>query len=217
MSRRGLRAGLAGAGAVLVTAALLSAGPAAGQPPSGPVVAGPIPGSPRRLPARVRGGEWHLGAGGRLSARRAGALRGTVPDRVLPLVALLTRRWLLVLSMGSAAAALTLLPFTTSVPVLFGIMVVAGFGLGVGQPVTLAWVAARAPRDVRGTAVGVRLSGNRLGQTVIPAVVGGLAGALGLGALFLSPAVLLALGGSLVVRARFDEAQPGSGATADWP
>lgn len=45
MSRRGLRACLAGAGAVLVTAALLSAGPAVGQPPSGPVVAGPIPGA----------------------------------------------------------------------------------------------------------------------------------------------------------------------------
>lgn len=123
---------------------------------------------------------------------------------MLPLIRLLTRRWVLVLSMATAAAALAVLPFTTSVPVLFLIMAVAGFGLGLGQPVTLAWVAARAPREIRGTAMSVRLSGNRLGQTVIPAAVGGVAGALGLAALFLTPAALLAAGGALVLRARMD-------------
>jgi MFS family permease len=137
---------------------------------------------------------------------------------MLPLVALLSRRWVLVVSMGTAAAALAMLPFTTALPVLFGIMVAAGFGLGLGQPITLAWVAARAPRDVRGTALGIRLSGNRLGQTVLPAAVGALAGALGLAALFLSPAALLALGSALVVRARFDGEPPqGTGPTGSGP
>ena len=122
---------------------------------------------------------------------------------MLPLVAALTRRRLLALSMLLAAAALCAVPFTGSVPVLYGLMVFTGLGLGLGQPLTLTWVADRAPPEVRGTAIGIRLSGNRLGQTVLPPAIGGIAGAAGLAVAFVSPALLLAIAGTFVLRSRF--------------
>lgn len=127
---------------------------------------------------------------------------------MLRLVAALTRRRLLALSMLIAAAGLAAIPLLDSIPALYAMMVVIGWGLGLGQPITLAWVAGQAPREIRGTAMSVRLSGNRLGQAVVPAAVGGIAGATGLAVVFFSPAVLLAIGGTLVLRSRFaaDEA-----------
>lgn len=120
---------------------------------------------------------------------------------MLRLIAALTRQRLLALSMLLAAAGMASLPLLHDTRALFAAMVVVGFGLGLGQPITLAWVAGQAPREIRGTAMSVRLSGNRLGQTVVPVAVGAIAGAGGLAAVFVSPAVLLALGGSLVLAA----------------
>lgn len=122
---------------------------------------------------------------------------------MLPLIQLLGRRWLLFGSILMPAVALGLLPITDSVAVLYVAMAVAGFGLGLGQPITLAWVADRAPADIRGTALGVRLSGNRLGQMVLPLAVGAIAGASGLGAVFVSMSVLLAISAMAVLTASF--------------
>jgi MFS family permease len=122
---------------------------------------------------------------------------------MLPLIAALTWRRLLAVSMLLAAAALCAVPFTDSVPMLYVLMAFAGLGLGLGQPLTLTWVADRAPPEVRGTAIGIRLSGNRLGQTVLPPAIGGLAGVTGLAAAFVSPALLLAIAGTFVLRTRF--------------
>lgn len=227
----GLAAGLAAGAALLAVSLLLLPGQLALRPPAGSVE---TPRNSRqavaevlRLPSMARAMFASLtvlsavdilvaylpayAEANGISVRMVGFLLATqgfaaLVSRIfmLTLIRLITRRWVLVSSMGAAAATLVVLPFTTWPPLLYGLMVVAGFGLGLGQPVTLAWVASQAPRDIRGTAMGIRLSGNRLGQTVIPAAVGGLGSALGLAALFLSPAVLLALGSALVVRARFD-------------
>jgi hypothetical protein len=100
------------------------------------------------------------------------------------------------------ALVLGLLPFVTWVPALYGIMGVSGLGLGLCQPITLGWVAGQVPREIHGTAMSVRLAGNRLGQTVVPLIVGALAGPAGVAAAFTGPAALLAVGGVLVHRAR---------------
>jgi MFS family permease len=121
----------------------------------------------------------------------------------LPLIRWLGRRQLLIWSMVLPAAALVALPALDHVALLYVAMIVIGFGLGLGQPVTLAWVASRAPSDVRGTAIGLRLSGNRLGQMVLPAVVGAVGGVLGLVAVFWALAVLLAASTTAVWRASF--------------
>ncbi len=113
---------------------------------------------------------------------------------------------LLVLSIACAAAALGLLPAIGSVPVLFMLMVLIGLGLGLGQPLTMAWVAGRAPAGLRGTALGVRLSGNRLGQLSVPVAVGAVAGATGIAAIFLTLCGMLAGSALLVARKPFDRA-----------
>ena len=116
-----------------------------------------------------------------------------------PMTRIVGRGRLLVISTALPAVALALLPLVGSVPIVFAIMAVAGFGLGMGQPLSLSWIAQTAPPDMRGTAVGVRLSGNRLGQVAIPAVVGGVVGSTGIGAVFVAMAVMLA--GSSVLTA----------------
>jgi MFS family permease len=123
---------------------------------------------------------------------------------MLPLLRLLGRRWLLASSMIATASALAVLPLAgADTTVLFVLMGCAGIGLGLGQPLTMSWVAGRAPSGTRATALGVRLTANRLGQLVLPAAVGVVAGAAGVSAIFVALGVLLATSGTLVVRAGF--------------
>ncbi len=111
-----------------------------------------------------------------------------------------SRRQLLTVCLAIPAAALAVVPLSGSVPLLFVLMIVSGLGLGLCQPVTLEWVAGKVSRQARGTAMSVRLAGNRLGQMVVPLVVGALAGSTGLAAAFVGPAALLMTSGILVQR-----------------
>jgi predicted MFS family arabinose efflux permease len=123
---------------------------------------------------------------------------------MLPLLRLLGRRWLLASSMIATASSLAVLPLAgADTTVLFVLLGCAGIGLGLGQPLTMSWVAARAPSGTRATALGVRLTANRLGQLVLPAAVGVVAGAAGVSAIFVALGALLVTSGTLVVRARF--------------
>lgn len=135
---------------------------------------------------------------GLLLSARAGA---SIVSRLfmLPLTRVFGRGRLLVLSTAVPALAIAPIPLLHSLPAVFALMVIAGFGLGLGQPLSLIWIAETAPTDMRGTAVGVRLSGNRLGQVVIPAIVGGIAGSAGVSTVFVAMAVMLA--GSSVLTA----------------
>ncbi|MEU7645504.1 MFS transporter [Streptomyces huasconensis] len=72
-----------------------------------------------------------------------------------------------------------------------------GFCLGVGQPLSMTTVVQAAPPGARSTALALRLTGNRLGQTAAPASAGLIAGTAGatapfvmLGALLLTAAIL---------------------------
>lgn len=130
---------------------------------------------------------------------------------IVPLRALFERGRLLALAMLLPAAAIVSFPFVAPLqPAMFALMAIVGFGLGLGQPLTASWVAARAPLELRGTAVGLRLSGNRLGQLLLPAAVGVAAGAAGVTAIFWSVGLMLTAGVLLVTGARFQEPAPGS-------
>jgi MFS family permease len=123
---------------------------------------------------------------------------------MLPLLRLLGRRWLLASSMIVTACALAVLPVMGArTPLLFGLMACAGVGLGLGQPVTMSWVVGRAPTAARATALGLRITANRLGQVVLPAAVGVLAGAAGVSAIFVAVGAMLTASGGLVLRAGF--------------
>lgn len=137
-----------------------------------------------------------------LSARAAASVLSRLV--MVPLISLLGRRHLLLMSVMLPAGALAAFPLLPSLPWYYAAMAVIGLGLGLGQPVTLSWVAGAAPRELRGTALGLRVSGNRLGQTVLPAVVGLVAGTTALGAVFYSLSAILAVSGTIVLRACFD-------------
>jgi MFS family permease len=84
------------------------------------------------------------------------------------------RERLLITSMLLAALATVCLPLVP-LPAMFVAMTLSGLGHGIGQPLTLAWVAAGATPGMRATAISVRLMGNRLGQVVVPLLAGSVA------------------------------------------
>jgi MFS family permease len=132
---------------------------------------------------------------------RAGA---TLASRVvisLPL-RVLGPRLLLATGLSVAAAAMLLVGVAPTDWVLAGLMIAFGLGIGIGQPLTISWVADRSPRAERATAIGIRLAGNRLALLTIPIVMGAIAGTAGIGLSFVTVALLLAAGAAGALRAR---------------
>ena len=135
------------------------------------------------LPALGEERAWAASLVGGLLALRAGSSMAT--RLVLGwLAARFERRTILIWSMGISAASLLALPIAGPVPLIALLMIGAGAGLGIGQPLTMAWVAALAPAGVRATLLSVRVMGNSVGEVLLPvaagsmAAVGGAAGVL---------------------------------------
>jgi MFS family permease len=114
------------------------------------------------------------------------------------LIRTLTRRWTFVGSLASGVVGLAMLPFVGAVGA-FVAMVLLGIGLGLSQPLTLSWVSTLAPPQLRGAAVGLRLSANRLAQTCLPITVALVAGS-GTTGVFLGTAGLMAAATTTVLR-----------------
>ncbi len=74
---------------------------------------------------------------------------------------------------------------------LAAVVFVAGFSLGIGQPLTMSLVSQKTQADERAMAVSARLMGNRIGQFMVPAAAGLIAAASGAGAVFIGLAILL--------------------------
>lgn len=123
-----------------------------------------------------------------------------------PLLVRLGRRRLLSLAMTTSAMALAAVAVPMPIWVAFVVLAVGGFGLGLGMPMTSAWVASRAPLGARGAALGLRLTGNRLSQLVVPAVLGLVASGLGPAAVFVAASGALVVGRQLVRSAPMDDA-----------
>lgn len=109
------------------------------------------------------------------------------------LVVLVGRGRLLVGSVAGAALGMALLPVPLPVWVLFPVVALMGFGLGVGQPMTMSWLAEATPPGLRGRAMSLRLTGNRLGQVVVPTAAGAFAATAGAPAVLWSTAAALGL------------------------
>lgn len=71
-----------------------------------------------------------------------------------------------------ASAAIALI---TDFVALAVVMVIAGLAMGIGQPVTMAWVSRISDPNRRGLSISIRLTSNRLGQVVVPALAGAIA------------------------------------------
>jgi MFS family permease len=109
----------------------------------------------------------------------------------------LGRKRLLVASLVLSTIALAAMAVPMPVLLLFVVMAVLGLGLGIGQPLTMSWLSAQAPAGQRGRALALRLAGNRVGQVVLPSVIGVAAAGVGAMGVFLASAA--AVGGTLLL------------------
>jgi MFS family permease len=93
----------------------------------------------------------------------------------------LGRRHLLVGSIAVSALGLAVTVVPMPLWALAAVVVAVGFGLGAGQPLTMSWLAEATPPGLRGRAMSLRLTGNRVGQVVVPSIAGLLAAGTGAG------------------------------------
>ena len=119
------------------------------------------------------------------------------------MVRVLSRVRLIAVSAAGSALAMAVLPVPESAAGLAVVLAVAGFFLGIGQPLTMSLIVQAVPDDARGTALAIRHTGNRVGQVATPAAAGLVAGAAGVAAAF------WLLGGLLVVAAATVARRPG--------
>jgi MFS family permease len=122
---------------------------------------------------------------------------------VVRLIAVLSRRWTFVGSLVLGVAGLALLPFVDVAGAVV-VMCLLGVGLGLAQPLTLSWVSNLSAPNARGAAIGLRLTANRLAQTVIPPVIGVVVADSGTTGVFLGSAAVLAAATGTVLRRQLD-------------
>jgi MFS family permease len=136
--------------------------------------------------------------GALLSLRAATSILSRV---LIPwMVGRLGRVRLLAASAAGSALLTAALPLSSSTAVLGVLLAAAGFLLGIGQPLTMSMVVHAVPDDARGTALAIRLTGNRFGQVATPAAAGLVAGGAGVSAAFWLLGGLLGLAAVAVVR-----------------
>lgn len=105
-----------------------------------------------------------------------------------------SRRALLIASLLASGLALIVPPlFLDSFWWAALFLAVGGFFLGLGQPLTMTLISTAVPGTWRGSALAVRLMGNRLGQVILPVAAGAVAAPFGPGgAIWLTCALLVA-------------------------
>ncbi|MGI5499864.1 MFS transporter [Lentzea sp. CA-135723] len=108
------------------------------------------------------------------------------------LVELLGRHRLMVGTTSLSALSMAALALPLPPAAMTCLVVTLGLGLGVGQPLTMAWLANSTPPGLRGRAMSLRLTGNRLGQVVLPSAVGALAVSTGAAGVLCATAAALA-------------------------
>ena len=109
------------------------------------------------------------------------------------LVRLLGRRRLMIVSVTVSAVAMGAVGLPLPPVWTAAVVVVLGLGLGAGQPLTMSWLAEAAPAGLRGRAMSLRLTGNRLGQVLIPTAVGAVAAGVGAAGVLWATAAALAV------------------------
>jgi hypothetical protein len=101
-------------------------------------------------------------------------------------------------SMLASAGAFLLLALSLSLPAMYAILIALGFGMGIASTLTISGVVHLAPPQAYGTALTLRMTGNRVGQIVFPAVAGLLAAATGVAGILVAIGLGLAVSGIAV-------------------
>ena len=121
------------------------------------------------------------------------------------LVALVGRRRLMIVSVALSAVSMAVVAASRCRRWPWrAVVVLLGLGLGVGQPLTMSWLAEMAPPGLRGRAMSLRLTGNRLGQVLIPSAVGLVAAGVGAAGVLAATAAALAVVGVAARRLAVD-------------
>ncbi|MCP3426309.1 MFS transporter [Rothia sp. AR01] len=122
------------------------------------------------------------------------------------LIRVLSARWyrsqLVIVSLVAGAVTVAAVPLLITVlPAAMALMLVGGFFLGLSQPLTMTMTIKTVPVEWRSSALAVRLTGNRVGQVVIPLAAGAVAAPLGpAGAIWFTCLLLAGSAGEKIVR-----------------
>ncbi|MET7515529.1 MFS transporter [Streptomyces sp. NPDC005480] len=145
---------------------------------------------------------------GLLLSLRAGA---TITCRLVmtPLINWLGRALLITTTCLLAAVLCAGIALPVPVWALGVMLILLGFCLGVGQPLSMTTVVQAAPPEARSTALALRLTGNRLGQVAAPASAGLVAGVAGTAAPFVMLGGLLLVAAGLGMRGGGERARSG--------
>ncbi len=95
--------------------------------------------------------------------------------------------------------ALVFMPFVESAVLLCLLAFIFGFGVSVGQPITMMLAYSNSAEGRSGEVMGVRQSVHNFIQVISPTVFGGIGSLLGVMSVFLTGSGLL-LGGAMVIR-----------------
>ncbi len=96
-------------------------------------------------------------------------------------------------SVVTAIAAITCTPLVATFPPLLALSLLRGWAQGIGQPLMILIPSAAVPPGSQGAVVGLRMTLNRLVQTVVAPLMGAVVALIGLEKSF------LAIGGTLLV------------------
>jgi MFS family permease len=109
----------------------------------------------------------------------------------------LGRLWLTLTCLFLAAVAFGLLALP-SLPLMYLAVTCIGIGLGIGSTTTLSSIVDMAPAQARGTALSLRITGNRVGQVLMPFLASLIAVVTGPAGIMLVIAAALAGSGTAV-------------------
>ncbi|MBS1695790.1 MAG: MFS transporter [Actinobacteria bacterium] len=98
---------------------------------------------------------------------------------------------LTVIATAVAAGCLVVIAVADVVVPMLIAMALLGFALGLSQTTTMDWVVNLVDDTSRGSALGLRVATNRLGQTIVLAAAGAVSGWLGVQTAFLLLAVVM--------------------------
>jgi predicted MFS family arabinose efflux permease len=113
------------------------------------------------------------------------------------LIVVLGRRRLTLTSISVAAAAFAVLA-VPSLPLMYVSIAAVGLGLGIASTTTLSGMVDMAPAEARGTALSIRITGNRVGQVLVPFLASLIAVATGTAGILLVIAFTLGASGTAV-------------------
>jgi MFS family permease len=105
---------------------------------------------------------------------------------------------LTLVSMLGSAAGFLVLAIPLALPAMYVVLILLGFAMGIASTLTLSGVMYLAPPEACGTALTLRMTGNRVGQIIFPALAGVVAAATGVAGILLALGFGLAASGMAV-------------------